>query len=112
MLNHIVLIGKVIETPVLKETNSGLKYANLLLDVQRSFRSSDGQYDHDTINCTMWRGIAESSMPYCIKGNIVAIKGRVQSHTHTNEEGVTYYNYDFIVEKISYIFQEDAQTIE
>lgn len=112
MLNLIVIVGTVLETPEMKETSTGLKYANVLIDTQRGFRNSEGEFDHDIISCTMWRGIAESSMAYCQKGNVVAIKGRIQSHPHTSEEGITYYNYDIVIEKISYIFNSDAETIE
>lgn len=103
MLNHIILVGKVKEVPVLKETSSGIKFANVLIDVVRNFKNSEGEYESDTISCIMWRGVAESSLEYCQKGAIVGVKGRLQSHAYTNEEKITYYNYDIVVEKISFV---------
>lgn len=108
MFNHIIIVGTILQTPEIKITSSGLKYANLLVDTQRGFRNSDGEYDHDVLSCTMWRGMVENSLPYCKKGSVVGIKGRIQSHPYTNEDGKTYYNYDIIIEKISYIFNNEV----
>ena len=57
MLNQIVLVGKVVELPTLRETSSGSKVANLLLEVDRTFKNAQGEYEKDLIVCTMWRGV-------------------------------------------------------
>lgn len=102
-MNHLIIVGKVKQVPEIKETNSGLKYANVVVEVTRNFRNSNGDYETDLITCTMWRGVAESSMMYCVKDAIVGIKGRLQSQAYTNEQGNTYYNYEVVVEKISFV---------
>ncbi len=110
MLNHIIIVGKVKEAPVIKETSSGLKYCYVLVDVVRPFKNSEGGYDVDTLNCTMWRNLAENSLMYCKVGAIVGIKGRLQSSMYTKDNGNTFYNYDVVVEKVTFISspKEDA----
>ncbi|NBK97020.1 MAG: single-stranded DNA-binding protein [Erysipelotrichia bacterium] len=106
MLNQFILVGTVMETPQLQTTTTGLKYMNLMIDSQRSFKNVDGEYEHDVIVCKLWRTIAENSLSYCQEGNVVGVKGRIQSYSHTSDEGVTYYNYELIVEKISHILNK------
>lgn len=102
MLNFIVLAGKIIEMPVLKETVNGTKYANVVLEITRPFKNSNSQYDHDRIVVTMWKGIAETAMEVCKLGDILGVKGRVQSYS-VEKENQTYYNYEIVAEHVSFI---------
>ena len=109
MLNCVTLVGKVQEDACMKETANGIKYANLLLKCRRGFRNTNGEYEYDLINCTLWRGVAENSIDFIKKGNYVAIKARLQSRLYTNDEGTKFYNYDVIVEKLTFLTNEDVQ---
>ena len=73
MLNQAVLVGRIVQEPELKTTASG-KVANITLAVPRSFKNSEGQYDTDFISCVLWKGVAESTVEYCKKGDLVGIK--------------------------------------
>ena len=55
MLNQIVLVGRVIQLPEIRETPSGAKVATLHLEVDRNFRNSHGEYEKDIFNVTLWR---------------------------------------------------------
>lgn len=41
----------------------------------------EGNYDTDFIRCVVWDNIAENTTLYCHKGDIVGLKGRLQSRT-------------------------------
>ena len=87
MLNHTVIVGRLTKEPELKETDNGKKVTNITLAVPRSFRNSDGEYETDFINCVLWKGIAESTAEYCKRGDLLGVKGRLQSRSYeTNEE--------------------------
>ena len=103
MLNQIVLVGKIVEMPTLKETSTGIKYANLLISADRSFKNVDGVYESDVISCLLWRGVAESCVDLCEIGGVVGIKGRLQSNPYQKEEGIVFYNYEIIAEKVSFL---------
>lgn len=60
MLNFMVLVGKVKEIPEIRLTAAGTKIATMLLEVDRGFRNSNGEYDQDVFNVVLWRGIAET----------------------------------------------------
>ena len=48
----------------------------------------NGEYDTDFISCVLWQGVAENTSEYCKKGDLVGVKGRIQSRMieRENEE--------------------------
>ena len=78
MLNQAVLVGRIVREPELKETEKG-NVTNITLAVPRSFKNSNGEYDTDFISCVLWKGVAENTVEYCKKGDLVGIKGRIQT---------------------------------
>lgn len=79
MLNQITLVGRLVSDPEIKETESGKKVSNITLAVNRSFKNEEGIYETDFIDCILWNGIATNTSEYCKKGDIIGVKGRVQS---------------------------------
>ena len=79
MLNQLIVIGRLVKEPELKKTETGKNVANITLAVPRSYKNPDGEYDTDFIDCILWDGIATNTSEYCKKGDMVGIKGRVQS---------------------------------
>ncbi len=79
MLNQVVLVGRVVYDLELKKSESLKKYLVLTLAIPRSFKNMDGNYDTDFIKCIVWDSIAENTSYYCHKGDIVGVKGRLQS---------------------------------
>ena len=80
MLNQIVLLGRLIKEPELKETESGKKNCNITLAIPRSYKNANGEYETDFISCVLWEGIAENTAEYCKKGDLLSVKGRIQSN--------------------------------
>lgn len=78
MLNQIVLVGRLVRDVEIKETN-GKKNAIITIAVPRSYKNEYGIYETDFIDCILWNGIATNTSEYCKKGDMVGIKGRVQS---------------------------------
>lgn len=103
MLNVIVLVGRVSQAPQIKITASGNKLGSLMLDVDRGFRNSNGEYEKDCFHVILWRGIAETCCECCKVGSIVTVKGRLQAHNYDSKEGQTYYNAEIIAEKVSIV---------
>lgn len=103
MLNQVVLVGKVASMPILKETQSGVKLAEMLIEVERSFKNAQGEIETDNIQCTLWRGLAETALEQCQLGTLVGVKGRLQAnHFETKENNIFHYC-EVIAEKISFL---------
>ncbi len=102
MLNQIVLVGRLVRDPELKEFEGGYKYTNITLAVPRSYKNVDGEYDTDFIDCKLWDGIAENATEFCKKGDLLGIKGRIQTSNY-EKDGETKYVTELIAEKITFL---------
>ena len=96
MLNQIVLVGRLVKNPEKKELESGKKVVNITLAVPRSYKNSNGEYDTDFIDCTLWNGVAETTNEYCEKGDLIGIKGRVAKLNSDDELRI-------IAEKVTFL---------
>jgi len=103
MLNQTVIIGRIVKEPELIETEVGQRTSNLTLAVPRSYKNGNGEYDTDFIDCTLWNGIAENTVEYCKKGDLVGIKGRLETEQYEQEIGITIKNTKVIAEKVTFL---------
>ena len=78
MLNQVVMVGRLTSDPEINEVENDRKVATITLAVQRSYKNAEGVYETDFIKCTLWNGIAENTVEYCNKGDLVGVKGRLQ----------------------------------
>ncbi len=103
MLNQIVLVGRVIQLPEIRETPSGAKVATLQLEVDRNFRNSHGEFERDVFSITLWRGVAETTISVCEVGSLVGIKGRIQANSYENKDQKLIHSFEVIAEKVSFL---------
>ena len=102
MLNQVVLVGRLTDDLEVQE-HKGKKVTTLILAVQRSVKNSDGVYEADFIRCTLWNAIASRTTEYCHKGDIIGIKGRIQTSTYEDKDGKTQYSTEVIAEKVTFL---------
>ena len=101
-MNKIVLVGRLTRDIVVNKSDKGIKVATISLAIPRSFKNSEGLYDTDFVDCVAFDSIASNTSEYCKKGDIVGVKGRVQSRTIENE-GKKENIMDIICEKITFL---------
>ncbi len=102
MLNQVVLVGRLTRDIVVNKSDKGVKVATISLAIPRSFKNSEGLYDTDFVDCVAFDSIASNTSEYCKKGDIVGVKGRVQSRTIENE-GKKENIMDIICEKVTFL---------
>lgn len=76
MLNQSIIVGRIVND--IKKINKEDKKIKITLAVPRSYKNSEGEYDIDFIPCILWNSIAQNTLEYCKKGDIIGIKGRIQ----------------------------------
>ena len=103
MLNQIIMCGRLTSDPVVIENEEGVKVCYITIAVPRAYKNAEGTYDTDFIKCTLWNGIAETTSDYCHKGDIVGIKGRLQTTIIEKEDGEKSYNMEVVAEKLSFL---------
>lgn len=107
MLNQTVVVGRLVKDPELYETESGSKVTYITLAVPRTYKNVNGEYDTDYIPCVLWKGVAENASEYCHKGDLLGIKGRLQSRIIEKEEEKKSVM-EFIAEKVTYLSSKKA----
>ena len=103
MLNQTVIVGRLVKDPELKETDNGAKVTNITLAVPRSFKNSEGEYETDFISCVLWKGIAENTVEYCKKGDLLGVKGRVQTRNYEDKEEKKHFVMEIVAEKVTFL---------
>lgn len=103
MLNQIVLVGRLTRDPEVKEGENGNKFSTLTLAIPRSFKNADGVYETDFVDCRTFNSIAENTCEYCKKGDIVGVKGRIQTDTIEKEDGTKEFKMNIIAEKVTFL---------
>ena len=103
MVNQIVLVGRIARAPETKVTENGKKYATLTLAVPRNYKNVNGEYDTDFLDCTLWSAVAESTSEYCNTGDMIGVKGRVQTRIIESPDGVKRKKTEIVGEKVTFL---------
>lgn len=103
MLNQVVLVGRLTEDPQIVTTENGKKLSTIILAVQRTYKNTEGLYEADFIKCILWNAIAASTTEYCHKGDIVGVKGRIQTSIYDDKDGNKKYATEVIAEKVTFL---------
>ena len=103
MVNQIVLVGRIARTPETKTAENGKKYATLTLAVPRNYKNSNGEYDTDFLDCTLWSSVAESTSEYCKTGDMIGVKGRVQSRIVESPDGQKRRKTEIVAERVTFL---------
>ena len=105
MLNQIVLVGRLVKTPELRVTDTGKKTSTITLAVPRNYKNINGEYDTDFLDCTLWTNVAENTSEYCQVGDMLGVKGRVQTRIITQDDGTKKKKTEIVAEKVTFLAQ-------
>lgn len=112
MLNQTVLVGRLVRDPELRETESGNKVTNITLAVPRSYKNMNGEYDTDFISCVLWKGVAESTAAYVKRGDLVGIKGHIQTRNIETDEDNFKQVTEVVAEKVTFLSSKKEEANE
>lgn len=99
MLNQAILVGRIANI-ISNDIDSGKII--LELAISRSYKNKDGMYDTDFIEVTLNNSLAENTNNHCKKGDIVGVKGRIE--TTTDEENTK--KVCIIAERVTFLSKE------
>lgn len=102
MLNQIVLVGRL-TTDVKKETIGDKNFAKINLAVNRNYKNSEGIYEVDFIDIELWNNIVDSTAEYCRKGDLIGIKGRLETEDYEAEDGTKKRKMVIRAEKVTFL---------
>ena len=110
-LNKVILAGRVVADPELKQTQSGANVVTIRIAVNRGFRSRDAaqQNEADFFNVTAWQNTAEFIAKYFHKGSAICVCGRIQNRTYTDQSGQKRTWTDIVAEEVNFVESRNSQ---
>lgn len=88
MLNHIVIMGRLVRDPELRRTAGGTAVASFRLAVDRDFPNKEtGEREADFIDVVAWRQTGEFVSRHFTKGRMAVVSGRLQIRSWTDKDG-------------------------
>ncbi len=108
MLNQVVLVGRLTESPTVTDIDNGKKYTSINLAVQRPFKNSDGIYETDFIRCILWNSIATNTSEFCHVGDVIGIKGRLQNRSYVDNNNIKYIT-EVIAERVTFLSSNNKE---
>lgn len=105
MLNQIVMVGRIVKTPEIRETEEGKKVTDITLAVPRTYKNADGVYETDFLDITLWNGVAENTYEYCKQGDLIGVRGHIKSRTIEEKDGGKSKRMEIVADRVSFLSQ-------
>lgn len=103
-MNKTLLIGRTTKDPDIRYTQSEqpMTIARFSLAVDRRFKRDGDNQNTDFISCVAFGKTAEFIEKYVFKGTKIAVEGRIQTGSYTNNDGNKVYTTDVVVEQVEF----------
>ena len=102
-MNSVVLIGRLARDPELSYTpNTQTAVCHFTLAVDRPRRQGEAQ-GADFLRVTVFGRQAENCDRYLAKGRQAAVRGRIETGSYKNREGVTVNTVDIIADSVEFL---------
>lgn len=102
MLNQLTLVGRLVSDLEINETKNKTKECNITLAVPRTYKN-----ETDFISVRLYNEIATKVVEYCKKGDLIGIKGRVQTRQEDNKNII-----EIIAERVSFLAKKSNKEEE
>ena len=99
-MNNVVLKGRLVADPELRQTQSGIAVTSFKIAVDKYVK--DGEKQADFIECNAWRGTAEFISKYFTKGQEILIRGAIHNKEWTDKNNVKHYTYEVTAENAEF----------
>ncbi len=112
MVNNVILVGRLTSDPEIVEIEKSKKVTTVILAVNRNFKNADGVYETDFIRCILWNSIASSTTEYCHSGDVIGVKGRLQTSKYEDDNKKIHYVTDVVAERVTFLSTNKKHEVE
>lgn len=103
MINKVILMGRLVADPELKQTASNIAVCKFTIAINRPFAPKDGgERQSDFINIVVWRNTAEFVSKYFTKGKMIIVEGALRNNNYTDSNGVKHYTIEVHADNVSF----------
>ena len=101
-MNSVVLMGRLTKDPDVRysqgDNSQAIARYTLAVDRRRGRSKQGDQQTADFISCVVFGKAAEFAEKHLHKGTKLCVRGRIQTGSYTNKDGVKVYTTDVVVE--------------
>lgn len=102
MLNRVILMGRIAQDLVIKQTTGGRSVLSFAVAVERSYVKQGEERQSDFIDCVAWGQQAEFISKYFAKGRMIAIEGSLRKRVYEDKNGTKHYVTEVFVDSVSF----------
>lgn len=100
MLNDITIQGRICNDVTLRYTQSQKPVASFTLAVERDFAPTGEKKETDFPHITAWNNLATFCDKYLSKGNMIIVRGRLQSREWTDKHDQKRTEWEIVADNI------------
>ena len=108
MINRVILVGRLTDTPELKTTNSGMSVCSFTIAVDDRKRNPDGTKNTNFFNCTVFQQQADNLTKFLRKGALVGVDGRLSQRRFTRKDGTKGSVIEVIADRVAFLERKDG----
>lgn len=105
-MNKVHLIGRLVDNPVLRYTTNKTPVASYTIAINSSYGEKQ---ETDYINTTTWGKSGEFVNKYFVKGQPIAVIGRLKNKNYESN-GVKHYGMEVVTEEIEFVGTKKEDT--
>lgn len=115
MLNVVVETGRLVATPELKYTKGENPVANtrFSIAVDRDYKPPGKDRVTDFFHVICWKGTAEHACKHFSKGQLITVRGSLQTNTYTDGKGAKHETVEIVADKVYFAEpKESSDSVE
>jgi single-strand DNA-binding protein len=103
MLNHVVIMGRMVRDPELRQLDNGTSVTSFSVAVNRNYvDKTTNERQADFLNVVAWRQTADFVCKYFHQGDMIALEGSLQSRKYTDKDGNNRTAIEIVASNISF----------
>ncbi len=110
MLNRVILMGRLVSDPELKNTTSGISVTSFRIAVDRSYVKAGAERQADFFDIVAWRNTAEFVCRNFSKGALIAVDGQLQSRQYQAKDGTNRTVVEVVADNVSFTGERRDQS--
>ena len=103
MINRVILVGRLTDTPELKTTNSGMSVCSFTIAVDDRKRNPDGTKNTNFFNCTVFQQQADNLTKFLRKGALVGVEGSLNQRNFQRQDGTKGSAIEVIADRVAFL---------
>jgi single-strand DNA-binding protein len=105
VVNNVVLLGYLRNTPELSHTPNDTPYTLLVIETERTWRDGEGRQhtERDRTTVQVWRALAQACSQYLRINQLVYIEGRLQTREWEDTEHAKHRRTDVVAEMVRFL---------